>query len=138
MRAKEYLQTLRRIDVSIRQMTQEIEALRDAAVNLGGCDFAEEREPRIGSDAPFVKSVHKLMELQEEVAEEIARYAEMRHTIINQIHGLKDADEVNVLYERYVNFQTFENIARRMHYSARNVHYIHGRALAEFEEKYLK
>ena len=40
----------------------------------------------------------------------------------------------DVLYKRYIEYQSFERIAVEMDYTYRNVHYLHGRALQAFDK----
>lgn len=139
MTAKQYLSSLRRLDVAIAQKRDELAALRAEVGHVSSVDFSSERVNTSASlEAPFVNKIIKLMDLEAEILSDLVRLFETRHTIVNQILELPNSNEAVVLYERYVRFHTFEDIARRMHYSVRNVHYIHGRALAEFEEKFLK
>lgn len=138
MKAKEYLQQLKRLDTLINQKIQELGELR-AMSTVGSVDYSKERVQSSSSqDAPFVRVIHKIIELEEEINAEIDKFIDKKHLIINQIQELHNADEINVLYDRYVEFKTFEKIAVDLNYTIRNIYFIHGRALQNFETTILQ
>lgn len=138
MKAKEYLQQLKRLDTLINQKIQELGELR-AMSTVGSVDYSKERvQSSPSQDAPFVRVIHKIIELEEEINAEIDKFIDKKHLIINQIQELHNADEINVLYDRYVEFKTFEKIAVDLNYTIRNIYFIHGRALQNFETTILQ
>lgn len=138
MKAKEYLQQLKRLDTLINQKIQELGELR-AMSTVGSVDYSKERvQSSPSQDAPFVRVIHKIIELEEEINAEIDKFVDEKHLIINQIQELHNADEINVLYNRYVEFKTFEKIAVDLNYTIRNIYFIHGRALQNFETTILQ
>lgn len=139
MNAKEYLQQLNRLNTVINQKIKEVEDLRLKARSISGIDYSKDKVQICPSgDAPFVNMTNHIVDLEAEIHREIDEFVNEKHKIINQIQRLRDSDEINVLHKRYVEFLTFEKIADDMHYSIRNIHYIHGRGLKNFEELFLK
>ena len=64
MRAKEYLQQLRRLDTVIDQKIKELDDLRSMSTSVGSIDYSKERvQTSPSGDAPFVKIVNKMIEL---------------------------------------------------------------------------
>lgn len=53
--------------------------------------------------------------------------------IVRQIKRLKNENEIDVLFYRYIKGLDWWDIADKMHYSERWVHKLHGRALAHFQ-----
>ena len=53
---------------------------------------------------------------------------EIRQSVADMIIDIPDV-EGKVLYERYINLLTWEQIAEQLHYSVRGIQYAHGRAL---------
>ena len=135
MNAKKYLQNLRRLDIVIDQKIKELDGLKAMTACIGSFDYSRERVITSPSgEAPFEKNVDRIIELEVEIRDEIDKFVDEKHKIINQIQSLRDADEIKVLYMRYIECQTFEKIAVDMDYTIRNIYFIHGRALQNFEK----
>ncbi len=136
MTPKEYLQQLQRADVIIQQRIQEKEELRAALTGISSPDFTKERVQggNALSDGGVSKKVIKLIGFEMEIDKLIDDYSILKHRIIGQIHNLNNADQIKVLYKRYVLFEKFEQIAIDLGYSIRNVYTIHGHALLEFKK----
>lgn len=139
MKAKEYLQQLQRLDTVINQKIEELGDLRLKSQSTGSIDYSKERvQTSPSGDAPFVKLIGRIIELEEEINAEIDRFVDEKHRIINEIQGLKDANHISLLYKRYVEFKKFEIIAVEMNYTYRYVLNMHGYALKDFEEQIIK
>ena len=136
MKAKEYLQQLQRLDTVINQKIKEVHDLRLQAQS-GGLDYSKERVQSSPSrDAPFVKPICRIIDLEAEINAEIDRFVDEKHKIINQIQGLKNSDYISLLFKRYVEFKKFETIAVEMNFTYQYVLNMHGYALKEFEIAY--
>lgn len=138
MNAKEYLNQLKLLDIRIKQKIEELESLKSTAASLSSVDYTKDpvQTSRSG-EAPYVQTVNKMIDLSMEINREIDIFADKKHQIIGQIQGLLDADEVDLLYRRYIQYLTFEKIADKMNYSMRHIFTIHRSALHHFEDKYL-
>lgn len=139
MKAKEYLQQLQKLDVLIDQKLKELSDLRSTLTSIGGIDYSKERvQTSPSGDAPYVNTLTKIVDLDAEINADIDRFVDQKHEIINQIQALQNVDEVDLLHKRYVEYKTFEMIAVEMHYTIRNIYFIHGRALKSFQDAYLE
>lgn len=137
MKAKEYLQQLKRLDELINQKNKEIDDLRHRATSVSGIDYSKERvQSSPSGDAPFVKPICRIIDLEAEINAEIDRFVNEKHKIINQIQGLKNSDYISLLFKRYVEFKKFETIAVEMNFTYQYVLNMHGYALKEFESAY--
>lgn len=137
MKAKEYLQQLQRLDTVINQKIKEVHDLRLQAQSGGGLDYSKERVQSSSSgDAPFVKPICRIIDLEAEINAEIDRFVDEKHKIINQIQGLKNSDYIALLFKRYVEFKKFEVISVEMNFTYQYVIEMHGYALKEFETTY--
>lgn len=143
MKAKEYLQQLQRLDTVINQKIKEVHDLRLQAQSGGGggggggLDYSKERvQSSPSGDAPFVKPICRIIDLEAEINAEIDRFVDEKHKIINQIQGLKNSDYISLLFKRYVEFKKFETIAVEMNFTYQYVLNMHGYALKEFEIAY--
>ena len=136
MNVKEYLGQLERLELMTKQKKEELMRLKELAVSIGSPALSTDKV-KSGSTpkaAGFEKNIEKYMLLEEEIKQEISEFAAKRHTIINQIQGLDDAKYLNILYKRYVEYKKLDEIAEEMHYSYRNICYIHRKAIKKFEE----
>lgn len=134
MKAKEYLQQLKRLDTLINQKIKELDELRSMST-VGAVDYSTERvQSSHSQEAPFVRIVHKMIELEQEINAEIDTFVDEKHRIINQIQGLKNPDYISLLFKRYVEFKKFETIAVEMNYTYQYILNMHGYALKSFEE----
>lgn len=137
MKAKEYLQQLQRLDTVINQKIREADDLRLKSCSTGSIDYSKDRVQKSTSgDAPFVKMIGKIIDLEAEINAEIDKYCNDKHRIINQIQGLQTVNHINLLYKRYVEFKKFETIAVEMNFTYQYTIELHGYALQEFERTY--
>lgn len=136
MKAKEYLQQLKRLDTLINQKIKELGELRSMST-VGSPDYSSERvQSSHSQDAPFVKIVHRIIEFEEEISAEIDKFVDEKHKIINEIQGLKNPNHITLLFKRYVEFKSFETIAVEMNFTYQYVINMHGYALKEFQSCY--
>lgn len=137
MRAKEYLQQLRRLDTVIDQKIKELDDLKVKSTCIGGFDYSKERvQTSPSGDAPYVRIIHKIIELEEEINREIDEFVDRKHKIINQIQGLDNPNYIKLLFKRYVEFKKFEEIAVEMNFTYQYVVELHGYALKDFQTTY--
>ena len=138
MKAKEYLQQLQRLDTVINQKIKEVHDLRLQAQSTGGLDYSKKQvQSSPSGDAPFVKLICRIIDLEAEINAEIDRFVDEKHKIINQIQGLKNSDYIRLLFKRYVEFKSLERICVEMNFSYDYIKHLHGYALQDFEDKIL-
>lgn len=138
MKAKEYLQQLQRLDTVINQKIKEVQDLRLQAQGTGGLDYSKERvQSSPSGDAPFVKPICRIIDLEAEINAEIDKFVDEKHKIINQIQGLKNSDYISLLFKRYVEFKSLEKICVEMNFSYDYIKHLHGYALQDFEDRIL-
>lgn len=134
MKAKEYLQQLQRLDTMINQKIKELSDLRLMSQSVGGIDYSKDRVQSIPSgDAPFVKPVLRMIELEQEINAEIDRFVDEKHEIINQIQALQNPKHIDILYKHYVEFKRLEIVAVEMNFTYQYIVELHGTALKEFQ-----
>lgn len=134
MKAKEYLQQLQRLDTIINQKIKELGDLRLMSQSFGGIDYSKERvQSSPSGDAPFVKPVLRMIELEQEINAEIDRFVDEKHEIINQIQALQNPKHIDILYKHYVEFKRLEIVAVEMNFTYQYIVELHGTALKEFQ-----
>lgn len=137
MKAKEYLQQLQRLDTVINQKIKEVDDLRLKSRSVGSIDYSKERvQSSPSGDAPFVKPVLRMIELEQEINAEIDRFVDEKHEIINQIQALQNPKHIDILYKHYVEFKRLEVVAVEMNFTYQYVVELHGYALKDFQTTY--
>ena len=135
MDTKQYLQQISRLDRMIQNKLAEISQLRELAMSVS----AVKNEERVQNTPNFDKigtAYCKIEEMEEKLDKLIDEYVDKKNLIISQIDGIENETYYEILFARYIEKKTFEEIADEMTYSFRNVTRLHGRALQEFEKKY--
>ena len=139
MTAKEYLQQLHKADVIINQRIQEKADLRARLSSIGSFDYAKDRvQTSLPEGAGYERQIEKIIDLENEIDRLIDEYTDLKHKVIGQLHDLNSAEQIKILYKRYVLSERFEQIAVDLDFSIRNVYKIHGQGLQEFQKILLK
>lgn len=137
MKAKEYLQQLQRLDTVINQKIKEVDDLRLKSRSVGSIDYSKERvQTSPSGDAPFVKLIGRIIDLEAEINAEIDAFVDEKHRIINQIQALKNSKYIEILYKHYVEFKKLEVVAVEMNFTYQYVVELHGYALKDFQTTY--
>lgn len=132
MTAKEYLNQARHLDALIHCRLREIDYWRDLSSSVSGSGFEEHHNPNRPTDAPFVRCLEKIDEIQHSVEEKVAYLICLKEEINKAIDKLDNRDEQLLLRYRYMDNCTWEEIAAMLNVSIRSVHRIHGMALQHF------
>lgn len=132
MTAKEYLNQARHLDALINCRLREIDYWKDLSSGISGSSFEPHYNPNKPAEAPFVKCLEKIDEIQRSVEEKVAYLVRLKGEINTAIDVLESRDEQLVLRYRYLDDCTWEEISRMLNVSLRTVHRIHGSALQNF------
>jgi len=122
MNAKEYLRQSYKIKESIESEKESLQTLRDLSESITA-DMTSERVQCSKSNDKTASIVAKIVDKEEIINQRI-----------DMINKLEDVNERTLLNLRYVNNNSWKEIAFKMNYSMRSVHYIHASALKNFEE----
>lgn len=118
MTAKEYLNQARHLDALIHCRLREIDYWRDLSSSVSGSRFEEHLNPNRPTEAPFVRCLEKIDEIQRCVEEKVAYLVELKEEINTAIDKLEDRDEQLLLRYRYIDNCTWEEISHIL--SSRN------------------
>lgn len=137
MTAKEYLLQLQRLNTMIDQKIKELVDLRSVSMGIGCVDYSKNKTKTVPSgEAPFVKIIDKMVDLDEEIGNEIDAFVDKKHDIINQIQGLRKHKHIEILYKHYVEYKRLEVIAVEMNFTYQYIVELHGHALKDFQKTY--
>ena len=130
MTAKEYLNQARHLDALINCRLREIDYWRDLSSSVSGMKFdGMPHSPNRPTEAPFVRCLEKIDEIQRNMEDKVAYLVRLKEEINAAIDMLASRDEQLLLRYRYLDDFTWEEIARMLNVSLRTVHRIHGSAL---------
>ena len=133
MTAKEYLNQARHLDALINCRLREIDYWRDLSSSVACMKFdGMPLSPNHPTEAPFVRCLEKIDEIQKDVEDKVAYLVRLKEEINMAIDMLASRDEQLLLRYRYLDDFTWEEIARMLNVSLRTVHRIHGSALQNF------
>ena len=133
MTAKEYLNQARHLDALINCRLREIDYWKELSSSVSSMRFdGMPHSPNRPTEAPFVRCLEKIDEIQRSVEEKIAYLVRLKEEINTAIDKLESRDEQLVLRYRYLDDCTWEEISRMLNVSLRTVHRIHGSALQNF------
>ena len=131
--AKAYLKKVKLYDTHIDNKLAELERLK-AMVTKITQTWKEDVVSGSRSQDKIGDAVSRIVDLQKEINKDIDSFVDMKQEILDLVDKIEDADQLNVVYKRYILYETFEQIACEMHMTFRNVCYIHGKALETVAE----
>ena len=134
MNAKQYLRQLRRLNDIVQSKLDQIEALRSLAQKITYVPKTVSVQESISEDK-MTELISKIVDLQKELKTDIDNLLDLKLKITHQINSLNNDDYKLLLMLRYLNFETWEEIAVEMGYTYQWIHVLHGRALKYFQEK---
>lgn len=132
MTAKEYLSQLRRYDRMIESKKAEIEQIR---LSLEYKSVSYDGQRVQGGGASREDMICKMLDFERDMEDQVRELIELKKEIMAQIDKLDQAEYIQLLYLRYLEFKTWEEISVKMNFSYRYVLKLHGRALQELEKK---
>lgn len=134
MNAKNYLNQLRTLEMTIAARKAEVERLKAERTYLKGVSYDGDRVQTSGTPGA---QFERLADIIADTERNVVELAEKRHRIITEIDGLEKPEYVEILQLRYLERQRFEVIACTMGYTYSWTVQLHGIALQAFAKKYL-
>ena len=132
MTAKEYLLQAKHLDDIINCRLRELNYWRSLSLSISGSRFEEHHNPNKPTEAPFVRCVEKIDEIERDVNTKIDALINLRGKINKAIDMMDNYDEQLLLRYRYLDSLTWRKISEIMLVSIRTVYRIHGTALQNF------
>ena len=128
---KEYLRQLRTAEIKIEQKEEELERLKSSleSISTGTDGERVQTTPR----AKVSEDVPQMVDLKREIESDIKELLILKNKIINEIQSMDNPVYINILYKRYVQYKSLEEIEVEMSYSYHWIKHLHGIALQEFK-----
>ena len=137
MNPREYLLQLRLLRKTIDSNVDEINKLRSLCSVVPTADFSKERISGGEQSDKIATLVSKIVDLENEIQSEIDEAIDLEREIRTVINRQENETERLLLKLRYIDFNTWEEIAEKTGYSTVQVWRIHKIALKnlDFPEK---
>ena len=133
MGAKEFLNKIRTIDIMINCKIEQVEELRSRLTSISCANDGDRVQTSLSADK-FSDTIAKIIELENKINADIDTLVEYKDKARELIECMRDDVEKVVLYDRYFNNMSFEQIAVNTGYSWRHIHRIHANALRNFKD----
>ena len=133
MDAKTFLNKARVINLEIDSKLKQTQDLRNLVMNITTTISDMPGSPSRNTDK-MERIIAKIVDMEHKIDEDIDSLVDLKDNIQSCINSLDDAEYRVLLTERYINFEDWEKIALTMHYTTRNIHLMHGRALRLVQE----
>jgi DNA-directed RNA polymerase specialized sigma24 family protein len=130
MTSKAYLDQAYRLEKRIRLDKEELEDLRTLAASVGSPGFEEHYNPNHASEAPFVKTLERIWEMEKKVNDELCLLLQLKGEIQSVINQLDNMDERLVLTYKYLKNYTWMRIGDELAADERTIRRWHSRALS--------
>lgn len=138
MQVKEFLNKIRHIDMMIDCKCEQIANLRHRLTSISSpmANLGDRVQATLDPDK-FTNTISKIIDMEKEVNDDIDKLVDLKCAARKAIEQLDDDVEKMVLYKRYFNNKTFEQISVEMNYSWRRIHQVHGNALKKLERLHI-
>ncbi|MBQ9685230.1 MAG: DUF1492 domain-containing protein [Oscillospiraceae bacterium] len=129
MTIRDYLFQAYRLDQRIDSNIREVSTLRKMMGSISSPVLGDRVQTSRPAEAPFVRSLEKIMALEEKINSEIDLLISLKEQIRGVIAAVPDTDERMVLSYRYVHNLTWEEISDELNESVSTVKRRHRSAL---------
>lgn len=127
--AKEYLLQVKRCDVYIDDLLEELVWLKAKATKITST-LSPEPGGGSGNQDKLGDAVSKIVDMQQEVNDAIDAFVDKKNEIRELLERIQNATLLEVLLKVYFQYQTLEQVACDMNYSYKQTRRLHGNALA--------
>jgi hypothetical protein len=129
MTVKKFLERAFYLDKLIEADKRELKDLRELSRSIRSVDLSEDRVQSGGRTDRVAATVAKIVDLERLIQKEIGRYVLAKRKIRNKIDGVTDQRLRLILQERYLRFQSWDEIAELTGYGIRQIFRLRDEAL---------
>ena len=134
MTITEYLNNLKLMRVKIKQLTEMIARIRERAYPTG--ISYEGDKVQTSTEDKFLKIMAKCADKAAELEMTRMKYNYECARLLNMIHELNDERYIEILKYRYIDGLRYEEIEKKIGYSARHIKRLKNEALEILEERH--
>lgn len=132
MTPKEYLGQAYRLENRIHLQQRRVEELRELSYSISSPGFEEHYNSSKNTEAPFVRTIERIAELEAQENEKLNLLVDLRAQIRVGIDEMQSPDEALVLEHRYIYNMPWTDIGRELNVDERTVRRWHNKALAHY------
>lgn len=129
MTVKEFLNQAYLLDQRIKSDTLECDELRLMAETISSPGFEEHFNASRNTDAPYVRTLEKMMELEEKIMTEMSLLLEVKQQIREVISQVDKNEYQMVLKYRYIHNYSWPRIADMLNVDSTTVQRWHNKAI---------
>lgn len=130
MTAKDYLKDIRKLDLEIQTLQEQICLLRKNAEGLRAMELSD--MPKGGKGKDLSDYVAEIADLQMVCVQHVSELIMKKQEAIERIMSIDGSELRNVLLLRYIQCKEWDEIADKLQYNLRTIFRLHGEALKEF------
>lgn len=136
MESLELLESIKKQRKNVEVLELEMKFIKESSV-IKSSDYSMTNAPNNGSSV-VQGVVLKLEKVEEQLKKEKEKEVELKMEVFNHLSKLKingdTNDYFNVLFSKYFNLLSFDEVAVEMNLSKRHVYRVHHKAILEFEK----
>ncbi|CQR75085.1 hypothetical protein SOV_35890 [Sporomusa ovata DSM 2662] len=132
MNAKEYLSQAFRLDRKINNKLRHTVSLREMATQ-GTRSIHAQRVSGTDKHSPMENAITRLVDLECEIDADIDRLVDLKRELAAFISQVDNQVCKMLLELRYLEGNTWEDVAEQMGYDLRSIYWLHGKTLQELD-----
>lgn len=133
MTVKEYLGQAYLLDQRIKSDTMEYEELRIMSQTISSPGFEEHYNATKNTDAPYIRTLEKMMDMENKLMEEMSVLLELKQQIREVVSQIEKPEFQMVLKYRYIHNMTWSAIADSLMADIRTVQRWHDKAICKLK-----
>lgn len=133
MTVKEYLGQAYLLDHRIKSDTMELEEIRLMAQTISSPGFEEHYNASKNTDAPYIKTLEKMFDMESKIMKEINTLVELKNQIREVISQIEKPEYQMILKYRYIHNMTWPTIGDKLCADGRTVQRWHNKAIAKIK-----
>ena len=133
MTVKEYLGQAYLLDKRIKSDTMELEELRLMLQTISSPGFEEHYNASKNTDAPYIKTLEKMFDMEEKIMKEMNLLLELKEQIRDVISQVEKPEHQMILRYRYIHNLSWSKIGDKLCADITTVQRWHNKAIAKIK-----
>ena len=130
---KQYLGQAYLLDKRIKSDTMELEELRLMSGTISSPGFEEHYNASKNTDAPYIKTIEKIYEMEQKIMEEMQLLLDLKQQIRDVISQVEKPEHQMILRYRYIHNLSWPKIGDKLCADTTTVQRWHNKAIAKIK-----
>ncbi len=126
---KDYLNQVKEADKMINFKQERLDELKAQSFCIRSPDYSSDKVQTSPTGDAIPRIIAKIIDLQEEINADIDKFIDLKAEIMRVVDSLKCADEIVIIYAKYFEYKTIQEIADETHHCRRTIQRLHKSAL---------